>query len=209
MSLSATAGSECLPLNARYIRHPWDRVVLVGDSQLTDTSPQRDVTKPGPRLRRRGHEVDTLAVGGLDTSSALTLLGSNRRADWTVYCFGANDEAPRKRGPPAEFATNLERLIHLANSQHLLVLGPAPVRESDAPGSRTNREAARYSMIAAAVAARHGAEFIALVDVLSPDDLADDDVHLNDHGYDVLERVVTATIGRTFAASHTDSALCT
>ncbi len=62
-------------------------------------------------------------------------------------------------------------------------------------------------MIAAAVAARHGIEFIALVDVLSPDDLADDGVHLNDHGYDVLERVVTTTIGRTFAASDTDSAL--
>ena len=183
------------------------RVVLVGDSQLTDTSPRRDVTKLGPRLRRRGYEVETLAVGGLDTRSALTLPGSSRRADWTVYCFGANDAAPWKRVPPAEFATNLELLIHEASSHHLLVCGPAPVRESDAPGSRTNREAARYSMIAAAVAARHGAEFIALVDLLSLDDLADDGVHLNDHGYDVLERVVPVNIEWAFAASENDSAL--
>ena len=165
------------------------------------------MTKLGPRLRRRGHEVETLAVGGLDTRSALTLPGSSRHADCTVYCFGANDAAPWKRVPPAEFATNLELLIHQASSHHVLVLGPAPVRDSDAPGSRTNREAARYSMIAAAVAARLDAEFIALVDLLSLDDVADDGVHLNDHGYDLLERVVSATIDRAFTASDNDNTL--
>ena len=128
-------------------------VGLLGDSQLTDTSPRRDVTKLGPRLRRRGHEVETLAVGGLDTRSALTLPYSTRPADWTVYCFGANDAAPWKRMPPPEFAANLELLVQQATSHHLLVLAPAPVHESGEPGSGTNREADHYSTIAAAVAA--------------------------------------------------------
>ena len=109
--------------------------------------------------------------------------------------------------PPPEFAANLELLLQHATSHHLLVLGPAPVHESGAPGSRTNRDAAHYSTIAAAVAARHSAEVIALVDLLSVDDLADDGVHLNNHAYDILERVVAGTMGRAFAASDDDTAL--
>ena len=40
-------------------------VVLLGDSQLTDSSP-RNVTKLGPRLRHRGHAVETLRAGQAD-----------------------------------------------------------------------------------------------------------------------------------------------
>jgi len=172
------------------------RVVLVGDSQLTDTS-ARGTTKLGPRLRRRGHEVETLAVGGLDTRAALTFTQVPAPADWTILCFGANDAAPWKSVPPAEFATNYEALVRRATSRQTLVLGPGPVNESDVPHSRTNRELARYSAIAADVARRCGVEYISLLDALSSDDLANDGVHLNDRGYDVLERLVVAAIGPT------------
>ncbi len=162
--------------------HRMVKVVLIGDSQLTDTS-KRDVTKLGPRLRRRGHEVDNLAIGGLDTRAAISSIHDSSPADWTEYCFGANDAAPWKRVPPEEFAANYEALLRRATSRRMLVLGPTPVVESNVPSSRTNSEALRYSAIAADVADHSGAEFISLVDALRPGDLAADGVHLNDHGY--------------------------
>ena len=78
------------------------RVALIGDSQLTDTS-TRPVTKLGRRLRRRGHHVDTLAVGRLDTRRALALQFRSEPADWTIFWFAV---APWMRIPPNEFATN-------------------------------------------------------------------------------------------------------
>ena len=169
------------------------RVVLVGDSQLTDTS-SRGTTKLGPRLRRRGHEVETLAVGGLDTRTALICARVAAPAEWTIFCFGANDAAPWKQVPLAEFAANDEALVRRATSRQTLVLGPSPVHESDAPHSRTNQMLARYSAIAADVARRCGVEFISLLDTLGSDDLASDGVHLNDQGYNTLERLVVDVI---------------
>lgn len=176
------------------------RLVLVGDSQLTDSSP-RDVTKLGPRLRHRGYDVETRAIGGLDTREALIAIAELPAADWTVFCFGANDAAPWKRVPEAEFRTNYETLVRRARSPGVLVLGPAPVFESDVPGSRTLSETSRYSAIAGDVADRFGATFVPLLDALGPDDLADDGVHLNDHGYDIVERFVVDTIERRSASS--------
>ena len=69
------------------------------------------------------------------------------------------------------------------------------MQESEAPGSRTNRESARYSAIAADVARRYGADFISLLDAPGSDDLASDAVHLNDQGYKTLERLVVDAIG--------------
>ena len=103
--------------------------------------------------------------------------------------------------PPEEFAANYDALLRRWTHHRALVLGPAPVTESDEPGSRTNRETARYSAIAADVAEHRGATFISLVDVLGPDDLADDGVHLNDHGYDIVERLVVHTIEQRPGAS--------
>jgi lysophospholipase L1-like esterase len=182
------------------------RVVLVGDSQLTDTSP-RGTTKLGPRLRRRGHDVETLAVGGLDTRTALSCAHVAAPADWTIFCFGANDAAPWKQVPPAEFATNYEAPVRRATSRRTLVLGPGPVQESEAPGSRTNRECTRYSGIAADVARRCGAEFISLLDALGSDDLASDGVHLNDQGYDTLECLVVDAIGQPPSQSGNDASV--
>ena len=180
------------------------RVVLVGDSQLTDTS-SRGTTKLGPRLRRRGHEVETLAVGGLDTRTALKYDHVSAPADWTIFCFGANDAAPWKQVPLAEFATNYEALVLRATSRQTLVFGPGPVHESGAPRSRTNRELARYSAIAADVARRCRVEFISLLDALGSGDLADDGVHLNDRGYDVLELLVVAAMVPTPGLSTNDA----
>ena len=180
------------------------RVVLVGDSQLTDTSP-RGTIKLGPRLRRRGHEVETLAVGGLDTRTALSCPHVAAPADWTIFCFGANDAAPWKHVPPTEFATNYEALVRRATSRRMLVLGPGPVQESAAPGSRTIRESTRYSAIAADVARRCGAEFISLLDALGADDLTSDGVHLNDQGYDTLEHLVVDAIAQPPGLSGNDA----
>ena len=179
-------------------------VVLLGDSQLTDTS-QREVTKLGPRLRSRGYEVDTLAAGGLDTRQALLGAEQMRPGDWAIYCFGANDAAPWKRIPPDEFAANYAGLLKRSPCQHSLVLGPAPVADAHAPGSRTNRETARYSDIARRVADRCQARFIALLDALGPDDIADDGVHVNDRGYDTIERLVVDVIEQEAAASKNDT----
>lgn len=169
------------------------RVALVGDSQLTDTS-SRDVTKLGPRLRRRRHEVETLAVDGMNTRDAVAIATDVGDAEWTVYCFGANDAAPWKQVPPEEFAANYEMLLHRGNGARQLVLGPAPVVESGLPGARTNGELAVYSAIAAEVARSCGAVFVSLLATLGPRDLAADGVHLSDCGYDKLERIVVETI---------------
>lgn len=169
------------------------RVALVGDSQLTDTS-SRDVIKLGPRLRRRRYEVETLAVGGMNTRDAVAVAADVGDAEWTVYCFGANDAAPWKRVPREEFAANYELLLRSGNGGRQLVLGPAPVVESGLPGARTNGELAVYSALAADVARSCGAVFVSLLAALGPRDLAADGVHLNDHGYDTLERIVVATI---------------
>jgi lysophospholipase L1-like esterase len=176
------------------------RLVLVGDSQLTDRSP-RDVIKLGPRLRQRGYDVDTRAIGGLNTRRALIAIVELPAADWTVFCFGANDAAPWKRVPESEFGANYEKLVRRARSPGVLVLGPVPVVESDVPGSRTLAEASRYSAIAGDVADRCGATFVRLLDALGPDDLADDGLHLNDDGYDIVERLVVDMIDRRSASS--------
>jgi lysophospholipase L1-like esterase len=178
-------------------------VALLGDSQLTDTG-RHAVTKLGPRLRRRGHDVETLAVGGLDTRRALDGTVPARTVDWAIYCFGANDAAPWKQVPPKEFAANYEVLLRRSPGRSSLVLGPAPVVESPSPAARTNAETARYSDLTRQVAERCGAAFIALFDHLGPADLADDGVHLNDHGYDVVERLVISTIVRHPAPSRND-----
>lgn len=169
------------------------RVALVGDSQLTDTS-SRDVIKLGPRLRRRRHEVETLAVEGMNTRDAVAIAADVGNAEWTVYCFGANDAAPWKRVPPEEFAANYQMLLSRGNGGRQLVLGPAPVVESGLPGARTNGELALYSAIAADVARSCGAVFVSLLAALGPREVAADGVHLNNHGYDTLERVVVETI---------------
>ena len=142
----------------------------------------RGTTKLGPRLRRRGHEVETLAVGGLDTRTALSCAHVAAPADWTIFCFGANDAAPWKQVPPAEFATNYEALVRRATSRRTLVLGPGPVQSPKHQAAATTESPARYSAIAADVARRCGAEFISLLDALGSDDVTSDGVHLNDHG---------------------------
>ena len=172
------------------------RAVLVGDSQLTDSSPTRPVIKLGPRLRDRGYHVATHAVGGLDAPRAATVIHELPIADWTVFCLGANDAAPWKRVPPDEFDASYTTLLGRARSPGVLVLGPAPVAETGVPGSRTNTDIRRYSLIAAAVAERCGAQFAPLIDVLGNSDLADDGVHINDHGYAIIERLVINTIER-------------
>ena len=101
------------------------RVALIGDSQLTDTS-TRPVTKLGRRLRRRGHHVDTLAVGRLDTRRALALQFRSEPADWTIFWFAV---APWMRIPPNEFATNERTSSRRANTSDILVVGPASVTD--------------------------------------------------------------------------------
>jgi hypothetical protein len=116
-------------------------------------------------------------------------------------CFGANDAAPWKRVPPEEFDANYQQLVGRARSPSVLMLGPAPVIESDAPGGRTNGEASRYSAIAADVAERCDVLLASLFDALGADDLADEPVHLNDDGYDTIERLVVGLIGHSDASS--------
>jgi lysophospholipase L1-like esterase len=179
-------------------------VALLGDSQLTDTA-RRPVTKLGPRLRRRGYDVATLAVDGLDTRQALRNTEPVRPTDWAVYCFGANDAAPWKQVPPDEFVANYEAILRRTPARRSLVLGPAPVAETDVPGTRRNQATAQYSELARLVADRCGAVFIALLDVLGPENLAADGVHLNDHAYAVVEQLVIETIKRNPAESENDA----
>lgn len=165
------------------------RVALIGDSHLTDTS-SRGVTKLGPRLRRHGHPVQTLAIGGMDTRRAVELLGSPTDAEWIVYCFGCNDAAPWKRVPHDEFADNYARLLCRSGDVSQLVLGPPPVIETGQPGSRTNTDLAEYSAIAGDMARTSGAAYVSLTAVIGASDLGPDGVHLNDAGYDIIERIV-------------------
>jgi len=130
----------------------------------------------------------------MNTRNAVAIAADVGDAEWAVYCFGANDAAPWKQVPPDEFAANYEMLLRRGNGARQLLFGPAPVVESGLSGARTNGELAVYSAIAAEVARSCGAVFVSLLAALRPRDLAVDGVHLNDHGYNMLERIVVETI---------------
>lgn len=169
------------------------RVVLVGDSHLTDTSPRRRVTKLGPRLRRTGLDVISVAVGGANSRD---LLGQQipGGADWVVYSVGINDAAPWKCVPLEEFAANCDRIMADTHPARRLVLGPGPVADRGAPGERTNVVVAAYAAVLERVALSHSARFVSMVDLLDVNDLAEDGVHLNDSGYRKLTRRVLRDI---------------
>jgi lysophospholipase L1-like esterase len=161
-------------------------VVLVGDSHLTEDS-STGVTKLGARLRRHGWTVVSRARGGLDTRAALQLLMDFPPAEWTVYSFGSNDAAPRKEVPLPEFESSYRRLLAMARSGHVVVLGPPPVNESSAGAwGRTNARLRRYSDCAAKLAAEVGGLFIPLLDLVTADTDLVDGLHLNDTGYEKL-----------------------
>lgn len=168
------------------------RIALVGDSHLTDTS-ARPVLKLGPRLRALGHDVQTLARGGLDTRQAL-LDPSVVGVDWIIYSFGTNDAAPWKQIPPSEFAQNYSSLLARHGGVAQLVLGPPPVVESGVIGGRTNALVREYTQIALRTAHEHGAICVALADHLLAADLAEDGVHLNDAAYTTITRLVTTVL---------------
>jgi lysophospholipase L1-like esterase len=168
------------------------RVALIGDSHLTDTSP-RAVVKLGPRLRRLGYDVLTLARGGLDSRQAL-LDPPAIGVGWAIYSFGTNDAAPWKQIPPDEFAENYATLLARTTATAQLVLGLPPVVESERAGGRTNALVREYTQIASRTAREYGATFLALSDHLDAADLADDGVHLNDNGYSTVTRLVAAVL---------------
>lgn len=165
------------------------RVVLVGDSHLTDTSPRRQVTKLGPRLRRTGLDLVSVAVGGANSRDLLRQQIPDE-ADWVVCSVGINDAAPWKCVPLDEFAANCDRFIADTQPTRRLVLGPGPVAERNAPGERTNAVVAAYAAVLERVASSNSARFVSMVDLLDDNDLAEDGVHLNDSGYRKLTRRV-------------------
>jgi lysophospholipase L1-like esterase len=162
-------------------------VLLVGDSHLADDSPD-GVTKLGPRFRRHGWTVVGMAHGGLDTRAALQLLTDFPRTDWTIYSFGSNDAAPWKEVPLSEFESSYRRLLEMARSDRIVVLGPPPVAESaDGALGRTNARLRQYANCAAQLVTEVDGLFVPLMDLVRADtDLVGDGLHLNDRGYEKL-----------------------
>jgi lysophospholipase L1-like esterase len=167
-------------------------IVLVGDSHLTEASSHGTIKLPS-RLRQAGYQVESIAIGGLDTRSALADGLVIPPAAWTIYSFGSNDAAPWKEVSPEEYAANYSGL--LATTSKAIVLGPPPVVEREQPpGTRTNSRLALYSEVASQVAARAGAHFVSLFDLIAMDGRhhVKDGVHLNDPAY---EEIAIAVIG--------------
>lgn len=168
-------------------------MVLAGDSQLTEASPRRSVTKLAPRLRAAGFDVVTVAEAGANSRDVLQqrLLPA---VSWVVCSVGTNDAAPWKQVPLEEFGRNCDQLLAATVQYQWLMLGPGPVIERGAPGERTNETMAAYGAAVQQVAERHGARFVSLADVLASDDLADDGVHIIDSGYAKLAHRVLREI---------------
>ena len=158
------------------------RVVLAGDSHLTETSPRRRVTKLAPRLRSLGHDVMSVAVGGASSRDVLRQKIPTD-ADWVLYSLGVNDAAPWKLVALDEFAANCDRILSTGGPTRRLVLGPGPVIERRVPGERTNAGLAEYGAVLERAATTHSAQFVPLAAVLDEADLADDGVHYDDSGY--------------------------
>ena len=158
------------------------RVVLVGDSHLTETSPRRPTTKLPPRLRRCGLDVVVVAAGGADSRVVLhqQIPGD---VDWALFSVGTNDAAPWKSVDLDEFAANCDRILVNTGAKNRLVLGPGPVVERGVTGERTNKRLAAYTAVLQRAAVVHSALFVPMTDLLDDSDLADDGVHLNDSGY--------------------------
>ena len=90
------------------------RVVLVGDSQLTvrpHEGPPSSVCGCDDVATRSKH-----SPSADDTRTALICASVAAPADWTIFCFGANDAAPWKHVPLAEFAANEQALVRRATS---------------------------------------------------------------------------------------------
>lgn len=104
------------------------RVVLVGDSHLTETSPRRAVSKLPPRLRRFGLDVVSVAVGGANSRDALHP-PIPEDSDWAIYSVGVNDAARWKSVCLEEFKANCDRILSVSGARQQLVLGPGPVIE--------------------------------------------------------------------------------
>lgn len=170
-------------------------ILLCGDSHLTPTN-SRGTLKLGPRLAAVGWSVEQLAFGGLTSRDALARLPDQLpTARWTLLSFGANDAAPWKQVPLAEFRENLGALIGRCRSDRVLVLPPLPVVEPEGSG-RTNAVIDAYATVAREVAQAHDALVLALLQPLAFDGShhAPDGVHLNDRAYEILTQSVLAVI---------------
>jgi len=179
--------------------------VLIGDSHVTDVAPRRQVTKLGPRLRASGVDVETRARGGATSRDTVREASAALDCDWIIYSLGTNDAAPWKQVPLEEFIANYERLLRSTSGPAQLVLGNGPVVESGWVGERTNHLMSTYAEAARRVADHAGAKFVALADVLTAADLANDGVHLNDDGYAKLAEIVLGVIAppvRNTGGSH-------
>lgn len=161
------------------------RVVLVGDSHLTETSPSRPTVKLPPRLRRCGLDVVVVAAGGADSRAVLhqQIPGDT---DWALFSVGTNDAAPWKGVDLDEFAANCDLILVNAGAKKLLVLGPGPVVERGVTGERTNERLAAYAAVLRRAAGAHSAVFVPMTDLLDDSDLVDDGVHFSDSGYSKL-----------------------
>ena len=171
-------------------------IVLCGDSHLTPTN-SRGTLKLGPRLAAAGWTVEQLAVGGLSTRAARTRFEVLPAAEWTLLSFGANDAAPWKQVPLAEFEDNLGVLIDRCQSERVLVLAATPVIER--PGAvfaRSNAVVETYASVAREVAKAHRAIVLEWLRPLALDGShhAPDGVHLNDASYEILAESVLAVI---------------
>jgi lysophospholipase L1-like esterase len=170
------------------------RVVLAGDSHLTETSPHRPVTKLAPRLRSLGLDVVSVAAGGANSRDVLRQ-EIPAQADWVLYSIGTNDAAPWKRVPSDEFAVNCDQLFSAPGPGHRIALGPGPVVERAVRGERTNTDMTNYALVLEQAAARHAVRYVSLAGLLVDSDLAEDGVHLNDSGYEKLTERVLNELG--------------
>jgi lysophospholipase L1-like esterase len=170
------------------------RVVLVGDSHLTETSPRRPTTKLPPRLRRCGLDVLVAAVGGANSRDVLRQQIPDD-ADWVVLSVGVNGSTPWKSVGPDEFTANCERMLGTSGTQRYLVLGPGLVIERGVAGERTNKGLSAYAAALRRTAVAHSARFVSMADLLNDSDLAEDGVHFNDSGYRKLaDRVLVELV---------------
>lgn len=170
------------------------RVVLIGDSHLTETSPSYQTVKLPPRLRRAGLDVTVAATGGAN-SRDVQRQPVPADPNWVIFSVGVNDAAPWKRIEIEEFEVNCDRILGATVAARWLLLGPGPVKEQSTAGGRTEADVAAYAAALERATMKHSARFVSMTTVVDHADLTDDGVHLNDSGYRKLADRVLAELG--------------
>lgn len=149
--------------------------------------------------------VYNCAAGGLNTQDGIRRADfiAKLKPDFVIFSFGANDCAPwKKQVPEKDFEKNYDSIIKSFSGSKMIVFPCPPANDpKDTEGTKQfNEILSRYNKIVYSVAKNNG---VMLIDsekvynalLTSGNDYHEEDgLHLNDNGYAVFIKEVSALI---------------